>query len=99
MYIVSTYVPYIANCSWWKTFADAESNLISWKTFTVDCQAYTCTCVNSDWWHSLAEMTEEEFETNGASVGFMYIRTHGHRLSVRNLYVGDKIAIHVTDMP
>ena len=32
-------IPYIANCSWWKTFADAESNLISWKTFTVDCQA------------------------------------------------------------
>ena len=27
-------------------------------------------CVNSDWWHSLAEMTEEEFETNGCVRGF-----------------------------
>ena len=30
-------IPYIANCSWWKTFVDAESNLIPWKKFTVDC--------------------------------------------------------------
>ena len=49
--------------------------------------------MNSDWWHSLAEMTEEEFETNGCvRVFHMYIRTHGHRLSVSNLYVGEKIA-------
>ena len=29
-------IPYIANCSWWNTFKDAESNPICWKTFTVD---------------------------------------------------------------
>ena len=38
-------------------------------------------------------MTEEEFETNGCvHVFHMYIRTHGNRLSVSNLYVGEKIA-------
>lgn len=29
----------------------------------------------------------------------MYIRIHGSQLSMSNLYVGEKIAIHVTDMP
>ena len=38
-------------------------------------------------------MTEEEFQTNGCvRVFHMYIRTHGHQLSVSNLYVGEKIA-------
>ena len=38
-------------------------------------------------------MTEEEFETNGCfRVFHMYIRTHGHRLSVSNFFVGEKIA-------
>ena len=33
---VQNKLPYIANCSWWKTFADTESNPIRWKTFMVD---------------------------------------------------------------
>ena len=40
-------IPHNANCSWWKIFADAEPNLISWKTSTVDCQARSSLAVPS----------------------------------------------------